>query len=465
MDLKAVSWKEIKAMKRIVLRIKNRNYLLVFVIVIAITVSGSAIAVMPSSIKATGVINQEYGADASNWDTAPFNMYTFTQTEKLFPTLMISRGDGLLAPLVYSPNQIDLSELIVSDPATGKSMTVEEMLNRRIMNHGLIAIHKGRIVHHSYRNGLSPDVRHINMSTSKSFIGMLAQIAKQKGLFKESDLASKYVPELRGKEAWKDVTVRHVWDMREGTKFVEDYDDENSDIRIVDRATGWRKRGEKDLKGLRDFVKQRLNEKVHQAGKVYNYSSIQTDILGMIIEGASGKSIAEFFEEEFWSKLGAEYDAGFGTDGFGQALAQGAISMTLPDFARAALLVLNKGRNHKGEQIVPAAFFDDLVAPNKKLKDAFKNYRDFAPNGHYRSQFWVIDAEKNQFMMIGIHGQLAYFDYDRDFALLTFGAYPIAKDYLLVDSLVALRDAILRALLSDYRGDDEDFDLMLEVDK
>ena len=89
-------------------------------------------------------------------------------------------------------------------------MTFDELLDRRIVNSGLIAIHKGRIVHERYRNGLSRELRHINMSTSKSFTGMLAQIAKQKGCFDENDLASKYVKELEGKEAWSDVTVRHV---------------------------------------------------------------------------------------------------------------------------------------------------------------------------------------------------------------------------------------------------------------
>ena len=74
-------------------------------------------------------------------------------------------------------------------------MTIDQLLNRRIMNNGLIAIHKGRIIHESYRNGLSRELRHITMSTSKSFVGMLAQIAKQKGYFKDNDLASKYVPE------------------------------------------------------------------------------------------------------------------------------------------------------------------------------------------------------------------------------------------------------------------------------
>ena len=80
-------------------------------------------------------------------------------------------------------------------------MTVEEILNRRMVNNGLLVMHKGKVVHESYRNNLLPDIRHINMSTSKSFIGLLAQIAVQKGLFKEDDLASKYVPELRGKDA------------------------------------------------------------------------------------------------------------------------------------------------------------------------------------------------------------------------------------------------------------------------
>jgi len=425
---------------------RRSNLFSAFAILIAITVVGSAIAVEPSSTKATGVISEEFGADSSNWDTAPYNTFGFTLTERIFPTLIMSRGQGPVAPLRYAPNQIDISKLIVSDPATGRAMTVDQLLNRRIMNSGLMVIHKGRIVHESYRNGLSRELRHINMSTAKSFTGMMAQIAKQKGYFQDEDLASKYVPELRDKEAWKDITVRHVLDMLDGTKFVEDYEDENSDVRVQDRATGWRKRGDGDPEGLRGFIKKYVNEKINPTGKVFNYSSIQTEILGLIIQGASGKPLAEFMEEELWSKLGAEHDAGFGTDGFGQPIAQGAMSMTLPDFARAALFVLNKGKNFEGKQIIDEAFFDDLVTPNQMLKDAFQEqYKFIAPNGNYRSQFWVIDAEKRQFMMVGVYGQLAYFDYENEFAIVGFGSYPIAKDALLVQSLGTLSDALFAA--------------------
>jgi len=426
---------------------KRTTFLLVLVAALGLT--QQVFAVEPSPTKATGTINAELGFDASNWDNAPASMFSFTLTERIFPTLRISHGNGPVTPLVYALDQIDVRNLIVSDPATGRSMTADALLNRRIQNSGLIVIHKGKIVHESYRNGFSRELRHILQSTSKSHIGMLAQIALQKGLFKEDDLASKYVPELRDKEAWKDITVRHVWDMRDGMKFVENYEDDNSDVRIQDRATGWRPNGKDDPQGMRDFIKKskNLGKRVHPLGKVFNYASVQTDILALIIQEASGKPLAEFFEEEFWSKLGAEHDAGFGTDGHGQPIAQGAISMTLPDFARVALLVLNKGKTHTGEQILDEAFFDDLVTPNKMLKDAFaEQYKALiSPTGNYRSQFWVLDAEKKQFMMVGVYGQLAYFDYENDFAMVTFGSYPIAKDALLVRSFGTLIETMLSA--------------------
>ena len=410
-----------------------------------------AMAVEPSPINPTGVINAELGADRSNWDTAPHNMYAFTLTERIFPTVIISRGEGPVAPLPYAPNEIDITKVYVSDPATGRRMSVDELLNRRIVNSGLIAIHKGRIVNESYRNGLSRELRHINMSTSKSYTGMLAQIAKQKGCFDENDLASQYVEELRGKEAWSDVTVRHVWDMRDGTRFNEDYEDEQADVRVQDRATGWRPGGEGDPRGLRGFIAQGVNDKINPTGEVFNYSSIQTDILGLIVQEACGVPLAEFFETEFWSKLGAEHNAGFGTDGYGQPIAQGAISMTLPDFARVALFVLNNGKTSAGEQVIDAAFFQDLITPNEALTDAFTGAFEalFGETANYRSQFWVLNAASQQFMMVGVYGQIAYFDLQNEFAMVAFGNYPIAKDALLVASFGTLIEAMVEAVRPD----------------
>jgi CubicO group peptidase (beta-lactamase class C family) len=415
-------------------------------LLLTLALAAPALAVEPSPVQATGVINEKFGADSSNWDIAPFNAFTFTQTEKIFPTLIISPGEEPFAPLRYAESQLDMSQILVTDPATGKSISAATFLNDRIRNSGLMLIYKGQVVHESYRNGLQRDLRHIGMSASKSFIGMLTQIAMQQGFLDEHDLASQYVPEVRDKEAWIDVTVRHVLDMRDGMKFVEDYEDADSDVRRQDRAIGWRARREGDPEGLRDFVRQNLNEKSHPAGKVFNYASIQTDILGMIIEGATGKPLEEFFEAEFWSRLGAEFPAGMGTDGFGQPIVQGTISMTLPDLARVAMFVLNKGQNYRGEQIINADFFDDLLTPDEELSAAFAYYDPEASFAHYRSQFWVNDTWNKQFLMNGVHGQIAFFDYERDFAMVGFGSYPVAVSPLLDASLFTLLETVLSEL-------------------
>ena len=150
------------------------------ILILTCVVAGRAFSVEPSPVQATGVINHEFGVDASNWDVAPFNAFTFTQTQRIFPTLLISTGEGPVTRLVYAADQIDMATLEVTDPATGRSISADELLNDRIRNSGLILIHKGQVIHESYRNGLRRDVRHIGMSASKSFIGMLTQIAMQK---------------------------------------------------------------------------------------------------------------------------------------------------------------------------------------------------------------------------------------------------------------------------------------------
>ena len=87
------------------------------VLVAALGLTQQVLAVEPSPTKATGIISEEFGFDASNWDTAPASMLAFTLTERIFPTLRISHGNGPVTPLVYAPDQVGVKSLIVSDPA------------------------------------------------------------------------------------------------------------------------------------------------------------------------------------------------------------------------------------------------------------------------------------------------------------------------------------------------------------
>ena len=83
----------------------------------------------PGPVKATGVVSEEFGIDHSNWDQSPNPVISFTQTEKIFPTTIIMKGKTV-QPLKLSPQQLDIGELSIDDPVTGRSITVEALLTR-----------------------------------------------------------------------------------------------------------------------------------------------------------------------------------------------------------------------------------------------------------------------------------------------------------------------------------------------
>jgi hypothetical protein len=64
------------------------------------------------------------------------------------------------------------------------------------------------------------------------------------------------------------------------------------------------------------------------------------------------------------------------------------------------------------------------LRPDEALSDAFAHFDPEATHAHYRSQFWVNDTSNKQFLMNGVHGQIAFFDYKRGFAMVGFGSYP-----------------------------------------
>ncbi len=61
----------------------------------------------------------------------------------------------------------------------------------------LVVIHKDKIVHEDYLNGMSPDQPHQMMSVTKSFAGLLGLLAVDDGKIEESELVVKVVPELK----------------------------------------------------------------------------------------------------------------------------------------------------------------------------------------------------------------------------------------------------------------------------
>ena len=65
-------------------------------------------------------------------------------------------------------------------------------------NDALVILHKGKVVHESYRNGMTRHDPHILMSVSKSMLGLVMGTLVERGEVAVDDLLTKYLPELSG---------------------------------------------------------------------------------------------------------------------------------------------------------------------------------------------------------------------------------------------------------------------------
>ena len=140
---------------------------------------------------------------------------------------------------------------ITLETVAGEQVTVADVL-RRTCTDGFLVLHEGRIVAEEYFNGMTPATRHLLMSVSKSIIGTLAGIVIGRGVLSADDLVSDVVTELRG-TSFEQATVRHLLDMRTGTRFSEDYDDPQSDVCRSERIADWGPLlpGEESVRALR----------------------------------------------------------------------------------------------------------------------------------------------------------------------------------------------------------------------
>ena len=79
------------------------------------------------------------------------------------------------------------------------------------------------------------------MSVSKSVVGCVAAVLIDRGQLDPDAEITGYVPELAA-SGYAGALVRHVYDMRSGVRFLEEYANPDSDIRRLDEWVGWQSR-------------------------------------------------------------------------------------------------------------------------------------------------------------------------------------------------------------------------------
>lgn len=256
---------------------------------------------------------------------------------------------------------------------------------------GLVVLKDGQLVHESYYQGTSDTDLRISWSVAKSFLSALLGIVIDEGAIDSiDDQVTKYAPELKG-SAFEGATIRNVLHMASGLRFNEDYLDFWSDINKMGRVLA--------MGGSMDGYAEGLTERAHAPGVKWHYDSIETHVLGMVIRGATGRSIKDLMVEKLLTPLALEASPYYLTDGYGVAFVLGGLNMRTRDYARMGQLYLQKGE-WGGVQVVPA----DWVAAS-----TVDSAPDTPADLGYGFQWWLpADGDEGEYFARGIYGQYIY---------------------------------------------------------
>ena len=264
---------------------------------------------------------------------------------------------------------------------------------------GLIILHDGKMLFEKYWNGNTKDSKHIAFSVSKSYLSALFGIAIEEGLIKSiDDNVSVYLDDFEG-TGYEDVKIKNLLQMSSGIEFNEDYADPNSDINRFARATA---------KGssFRDFAKTLKNGK--KQGTYNHYVSLDTQVLGMILESVTDMPLREYLYKRIWSKIGTESDAYYIADKTGTDMALGGLNATLRDFSKFGQLYLNEG-SWDGEQIVPKSWV--LKSHTPDAPHLMPNAGDLSSSEWgYGYQWWIPGDPLTDYTAHGIFNQFIYVD-------------------------------------------------------
>ncbi len=217
-----------------------------------------------------------------------------------------------------------------------------------------IIIKNDSIIFEKYFNGYTKEDISCIFSISKSITSLLVGIAIDEGYISSvDDPITKYVKELNSSDPlFKKLTIKHLLDMRSGIKFKESY--QNPLAKMTQLYYGTNQ--------LRKIKRMYFKS---EPGSKYEYQSVSTAILGLVIEKATKQSFAKYFEEKVWEPLNMENYASWSLDDRKNQSAKSycGLNISAIDVAKIGRLYLNKG-NFNGKQIVSEKWIMETLTPN-----------------------------------------------------------------------------------------------------
>jgi len=378
--------------------------------------------------------------NAATWYNNPYRVGSWSAMDQVrgMDVRSVSRGTGTAAPLpaMAAPPAIRYRYRNI-----GYSLN-EYLEHQRIT--GLLILKNGEIVAERYRYGRTEEARYLAFSMSKTVVSLLVGIAQAKSIIASlDDPAEKYAPELAG-SAYGATPIRALLRMASGLTFTERYDG-SDDVARMSRAAAT---GNTSVLS----VLRSVSERHDPSGQKFVYASAESEVLGRVLAGATGQSLAALTSQWLWQPMGTEQDAFWvlGKDGIERA--SGYFNARLRDWGRLGLLLANEGRVGTGADAVQVVPRDYVFAATDAASqpEAFRP-RSATPYFGYGYQIWILPMKERTFALQGVYGQAVYVQPATGIVMVQTAAFegaggrqdPVAY---------AERDAFMRGVLDSLGG-------------
>jgi len=318
----------------------------------------------------------------------------FQTAYEAFPLRSVGQADDVWQ-LRHSPRQ-DFSPRYTWQ---GNEYGIDEHLKRTYTS-GISILKGNDIVYEKYLHGSHPRTQFFSFSAAKSITSTLVGLAVNDGYIKDiNDPLTKYAPFLT-QGPYSNVTIKQAVQMLSGIQFDEaTYDFNNQKFPFS------RLHNEAIIEQRYRFVEgANTLSKTTEPDKKWIYNTMNTALLGAVVENATRMRVARYMEERLWKPAGMDAPAHWYLDGppeIGREQAGGNFSTTLRNWARFGRLFLT-GKNHHGEQVIPKSWVEEAIRPDSPTL-SFGNIMPDSPLA-YGCGWWL--HPNGLVMAQGVYGQI-----------------------------------------------------------
>ena len=413
----------------------NQHRLLLLVAFVAAQLSAQTLLAAPDEDALGKAAGYPAGRDLKQAYEEAYRVGSFSAMDSIAPSCSLAPADTPV-PLERTPVEPTFTYRF-----QGRSFTLDDYLQRQRAT-GVLIVHDGRVVAERYSYARTPEMRMLSNSIAKTITALGVLKAQEEGLIRSlNDLAEDYVPALKG-SLYGGTPLIHLLRMASGARYVEDYSgrDDHARFNATARRSG-------NLAALRQVV-----ERADPGGERFNYAGAQTQVLGLVLRAASGRTLCDYIGEKIWRPLGAESQATWLLNPIDQVeIAQGGFNATVRDYARLGMLLAADGQAG-GRAVLTREHVLDMTDPARQ-PEAFRpgrmQYRGSTYQG-YGLQTWLLPGSHRRFALLGVYGQAIYVDPLLKLVVVHTAVGKDASGNASGNHLGAERDALLRGIVAKY---------------